>query len=145
MDEREVPWLAGHKVYRNAEHYLAERRSGLTELGRAPLSQRHVHIIERRRTWRAGQRIAQLRSLEDERQARLAGVQVRRGAGQIRGALELICLRDGQCGLGIGQVGLAVAQVEVALRLALCHVSCSALLGRSVENALASSSADTLQ
>ncbi len=36
MDEREAPWLAGHKVYRNAEHYLAERRSGLTELGRAP-------------------------------------------------------------------------------------------------------------
>ncbi len=52
MDERERAWLTGQKVHRNAEHYLAERGVGLTELGCAPLFQRHADIIERRQVWR---------------------------------------------------------------------------------------------
>ncbi len=52
MDEREIAWLAGQKVYSNAEHYQAERGVGLTELGCAPLFQRHADIIERRQVWR---------------------------------------------------------------------------------------------
>ncbi len=56
MDEREIAWFAGQKVYRNAEQYLAERGTGLADLGQPPLFRRHVDIVERRRAWREGKK-----------------------------------------------------------------------------------------